>query len=327
MYRDLLITKEKMKQICTGKGYRQKDHETSTGGDTYKDSVADDLEAFFEDTRLGKRPLSIAWTYFLPELNLQEMELVENKDQVFFRTFKWLNNADVNETEMKLSSSTSKFVSAYCRRKTIVIERQESGLLGSLWRRIKSVESISDQSLLGQSERSLRNSQSIGEMLNQFVDSFPSNSSSLIGARQSLLGHSERSLRNAQSTKKTPFKKLLKRKWFRLLFSMILVLMIGGTVAGLFIYLVKTTTPTTNPSTTKTLGVNDTTTTTPPLMLASPASTKTTKIRVGDSRVNLGTLRPSQYKRFHEMTQNVCEGYILHVVHKHLGTSRITGPN
>ena len=287
MYRDLLITKEKMKQICTGKGYRQKDHETSTGGDTYKDSVADDLEAFFEDTRLGKRPLSIAWTYFLPELNLQEMELVENKDQVFFRTFKWLNNADVNETEMKLSSSTSKYVSAYCRRKTIAIERQESGLLGSLWKRTKGVKSISDQSLLGQSERSLRNSQSI-------VDSLQSNSSSLIGARQSLLGHSERSQRNTQSIKKTPFRKLLKRKWFRLLLSMILVLAIGGTAAGLFIYLMKTAIPTTNPSTTKPQGVNDTTITTPPSMLASLASTKTTKIRVGASRVNQEQARSIQ---------------------------------
>ena len=32
-----------------------------------------------------------------------------------------LKNADVNKTEMQLSSSSSKFVSAYCRRKTIAI--------------------------------------------------------------------------------------------------------------------------------------------------------------------------------------------------------------
>ena len=126
MYRDLLITKEKMKQICTSKGYRQKDHETPTGGDTYKDSVADDLEAFVEEIRLGRTPSPMAWTYFVPELTLHEMELVENKDQVYFRTFKWLYNADVNETEMSLSSATSKYVSAYCRRKTIAIERQKS---------------------------------------------------------------------------------------------------------------------------------------------------------------------------------------------------------
>ena len=74
----------------------------------------------------------------------------------------------------------------------------------------------------------------------------------------------------------------------------------------------KTAIPTTNPSTTKPQGVNDTTITTPPSMLASLASTKTTKIRVGDSQVNLGTLRPGQYRRFHEMTQKACEGYILY---------------
>ena len=50
------------------------------------------------------------------------MKLVENKDQEYMRSFKLLNNADVNETEMKESSSSSKYVSAYCRRKTIIVQ-------------------------------------------------------------------------------------------------------------------------------------------------------------------------------------------------------------
>ena len=78
MYRDLLITKEKMKEISIGKGYRQKDHETPMGGSTYVDSVGDDLELFYEEIRLGRRPLSMAWTFYVPELTLHEMELVEN---------------------------------------------------------------------------------------------------------------------------------------------------------------------------------------------------------------------------------------------------------
>ena len=49
---------------------------------------------------------------------------MENKDQEYMGSFKLLNNADVSETEMNLSSSTSKYVSAYCRRKTIVIDRK-----------------------------------------------------------------------------------------------------------------------------------------------------------------------------------------------------------
>ena len=67
----------------------------------------------------------MAWTYFSPELTLKEMELVENKDDKYMRSFKMLNNADVNETEMKESSSSSKYVSAYCRRKTIEILSQD----------------------------------------------------------------------------------------------------------------------------------------------------------------------------------------------------------
>ena len=66
----------------------------------------------------------MAWTYFSPELTLKEMELVENKDQEYMRSFKLLNNADVSEADMKLSSSSSKYVSAYCRRKTITIDCQ-----------------------------------------------------------------------------------------------------------------------------------------------------------------------------------------------------------
>ena len=66
----------------------------------------------------------MAWTYFSPELTLKEMELVENKDQEYMRSFKLLNNADVSEIDMKLSSSSSKYVSAYCRRKTIAIDCQ-----------------------------------------------------------------------------------------------------------------------------------------------------------------------------------------------------------
>ena len=52
------------------------------------------------------------------------MELVEYKDEEYMRSFKLLNDADVNETVMKLSSSSSKYLSAYCRRKTIAIDIQ-----------------------------------------------------------------------------------------------------------------------------------------------------------------------------------------------------------
>ena len=74
----------------------------------------------------------MVWTYFSPELTLKEMELVENKDEEYMRSFKLLNNADVNETEMRLSSSTSKYVSAYCRRKTIEIDSKYLNMISDI---------------------------------------------------------------------------------------------------------------------------------------------------------------------------------------------------
>ena len=121
MYRDLLISKEKMESFYRGECYRQVNHLTPTGGDCYKDSITDDLESFYEDIKLGRNPLNMTWTYFISELTEEEVKRVKNKDEKYFRTFKWLNNADVNQIEMNSSSSTSKYVSAYCRRKTISI--------------------------------------------------------------------------------------------------------------------------------------------------------------------------------------------------------------
>ena len=66
----------------------------------------------------------MAWTYFSPELTLEEMKLVEDKDEEYMRSFKLYINADVNETEMQFSSSSSKYLIAYCRRKTIAISSQ-----------------------------------------------------------------------------------------------------------------------------------------------------------------------------------------------------------
>ena len=66
----------------------------------------------------------MAWTYFSPELTLNEMKLVEDKDEKYMLSFKLYINADVDETEMRLSSSSSKYLIAYCRRRTIAIPCQ-----------------------------------------------------------------------------------------------------------------------------------------------------------------------------------------------------------
>ena len=112
LWRRNLITKEKMESYCKG----EKDE---------KDSVNDDLESFFENIRLGKEPDEWVFTYFLPKLTEEELELVERRDRSYLKTFAegfYGNNPDVDETEMMLSESDSKYVYGWCIRRTFVIE-------------------------------------------------------------------------------------------------------------------------------------------------------------------------------------------------------------
>ena len=113
LWRYKLISKEKVIDYCLGKD------------EHYKESVNDDLNSFFDDLRIYKNPKSLALTYFLPKLTDEEMNLIEEKDTIFFRTFMCRCNADVDETEMKLSESNSKFVEATGRRLTDIIENYD----------------------------------------------------------------------------------------------------------------------------------------------------------------------------------------------------------
>ena len=103
-----LITKEEMKSYCKG----EKDE---------KDSINDDLESLFENIRLGKEPHEDVVTYFLPKLTKEELTLVEGKDTSYLQTF-LSSNPDVDETEMMLSESDSKYVRGQIWRRTFVIE-------------------------------------------------------------------------------------------------------------------------------------------------------------------------------------------------------------
>ena len=86
-----------------------------------KDSVNDDLESLFETIRLGKDPDEKVETYFLPKLTEEELKLVERRDTSYLKTL-WSPNPDVDETEMMLSESDSKYVRGWGRRRTFVIE-------------------------------------------------------------------------------------------------------------------------------------------------------------------------------------------------------------
>ena len=126
MYRDLLVSKEQMQRISSGESYRKLEHRTM-GCTNYEESVGDDLESFFNNQLAGRSSPFInyefeeTWTYFIRELTQEELELVEKNDKDFFKKFKWSSNPDVDEAEMQLSTSTSKYVSAYCNRRTFTL--------------------------------------------------------------------------------------------------------------------------------------------------------------------------------------------------------------
>ena len=107
MRRNELITKKVMESYCKGKRNE-------------KDSVNDDLESFFKDLRHRKQPDACVWTYFLPRLTEEELELVERRDTSYLATFCKKNN--VEKTEMMLYKSNSKYVEGWGQRKTFTID-------------------------------------------------------------------------------------------------------------------------------------------------------------------------------------------------------------
>ena len=115
MWRTNLITKEVMENFCNGGDLWHKRH----------DSVNDDLESLFEDLRLGNELKEKSFTYFLPKLTEEEMELVEKKDPSYLETLGSFN-PDVDESEMKLSESDSKFVRGLGWRRTFTIKNPSS---------------------------------------------------------------------------------------------------------------------------------------------------------------------------------------------------------
>ena len=70
---------------------------------------------------LRKKPDEKVWTYFLPTLTEEELDLVDKRDRSYYATFAF-DNPDVDETEMMLSESSSKYLYGWSERRTFVIE-------------------------------------------------------------------------------------------------------------------------------------------------------------------------------------------------------------
>ena len=136
--RQHMITKEMMEIISKGEYYNVR-----IGGDHFTNkSVFDDLESFYKSVKFRNfrractnrygHPYFVQ-SYCLPKLTNTELKLMEMKDKDYLKTFQntsrhtvyenVLNNEnpDVDETEMKLSESKSKFVLVECNRWTFIM--------------------------------------------------------------------------------------------------------------------------------------------------------------------------------------------------------------
>ena len=89
MERQTVITKEEMENYCMGKW-------------SVKASVNDDLESLFDDIQLGEEPDEQNWTYFLPKLTKEELDLVEKRDPSYLETVShipWVSNLIPKKTK------------------------------------------------------------------------------------------------------------------------------------------------------------------------------------------------------------------------------------
>ena len=118
MRRIHLITKEKAKAAYDGKLKTE-------GWDSYEGSINDDLESFCNDlqNQEGIKEKSVR-SFFLPKLTKEELDLVEEKNQEYMRSYLKYFMADVDAEEMKMSDSGDKFVHGRCIRKTFILTVQ-----------------------------------------------------------------------------------------------------------------------------------------------------------------------------------------------------------
>ena len=138
--RQHLITKEMMEIISKGKYYNVR----LVGNHFTNKSVSDDLESVYKSVKFRnfRRACTNRYgypyfvkSYCLPKLTNTELKLMKMKDKDYLKTFSNScllkhpvykdgldnENPDVDETEMKLSESKSKFVLVECYRWTFIM--------------------------------------------------------------------------------------------------------------------------------------------------------------------------------------------------------------
>ena len=104
-----------------------------------KHSVNDDLEFFHEGLQLGLVCNETIDTFCFPKLNKVEMKQMEQKDEVHLDSYCCYDgneeypreNPDIDQSEMELSESKSKYVEMRCDRCTFVIQNRPRKLSDS----------------------------------------------------------------------------------------------------------------------------------------------------------------------------------------------------
>ena len=124
--RGRLITQEKMNDYYNGK---IQPHSNPTV-DMLKTSVNEDLEELLEKLEIGEDLKQCVWSYFLPKLTKQEVKLVRLRDEDHLKTYSTYGlpeqDPDIDEKEMKLSKTKSKFLISNCFRWSFKLENHSA---------------------------------------------------------------------------------------------------------------------------------------------------------------------------------------------------------
>ena len=114
MFKSHLVTKEVMEDYYKGLFKDESDFD--------KASVNDDLEILLDEIKLGNNFVNLPpplGMYCLPKPTEEELYLLNNKDETYLRTFADFHaddSPDIDEDEMNLSESKSKFAYCMCYR-------------------------------------------------------------------------------------------------------------------------------------------------------------------------------------------------------------------
>ena len=138
-WREHIITKKKMKEYYTSNGTIIYDRGLTSGQNRYQESTLDDMENFIEKICNGEIDEVDKYTFFLPKLTEKEVQMVEDQNIDFLKSFacyiknrqsiksgiKSPENPDIRPDEVSLEKgkleSKSKFLRGASRRLTFCL--------------------------------------------------------------------------------------------------------------------------------------------------------------------------------------------------------------